>query len=198
MNAPGKAETMIMSRKILIAAAAAAAFVAPAVASAQSTSTINLNAQVDQQCMLGAPASTALDLGVLTGADGRLDASKTSAAVLVETEVDTAWCNTPSILKMEAQPLTTVISAYSAPNGFSRQLTYDAVLTGWPTSATVRPLGAGGEAEAPAGVPHAETLVLQISRLNTLNAGGVAETTGLYVEAGDYSGQVILTLTIAP
>ena len=193
-----KAESMTLTRTLLILGAAAAALGAPAVASAQSTSTINLNAQVDQQCMLGAPSSTTLDLGVLTGDDGRLDPAKTGAAILLETGIETAWCNTPSILKMEADPLTTVISAYATPNGFSRQLTYDAVLTGWPTPATVRPLGPGGEMSAGAGVPHAESLLLRISRLNTLNAGGVAETTGLYVEAGDYSGQITLTLTIAP
>lgn len=198
MTATGKAESMTMTRTILVACVAAAALAAPMAASAQSSSTINLNAQVDQQCMLGAPSSTLLDLGVLTGADGRLDPSKTGAAILLETGIETAWCNTPSILKMDADPLTTVISGYVTPNGFSRQLTYDAALTGWPTAATVRPLGAGAEAEAGAGVPYAEALSLKISRLNTLNAGGVAETTGLYVEAGDYSGQITLTLTIAP
>src|SRR5690606_27845810 len=114
-----------MTRKSLHAAGLAVALIAaPVAAQAQDTLSFTLNGNVPQACALGAPADTVLDLDDLTGPDGRLTAALLSDAPAVQTQIPNAWCNTPSILTVDAGPLSlgTNAPAYPTPNGFSRLL----------------------------------------------------------------------------
>ncbi len=185
-------------KPIVLALLGTAALSVPAMASAQSSSTININGEVPKKCMLGAPASTELQLGTLTGADGRLDNAKTGSAVLQSTTISDAWCNTPSRLEVEAQPLVTVITGYSTPAGFTRTVSYDALLEGWPTAMTVRPFATADSEASETSMAHASDLVLSISRLGAVASNGTSDDNSAFLEAGQYRGSVIVTLSVKP
>ena len=192
-----------MTRRLIIALAGFTALALPGVALAQEASqTVTLTAEVDEACVLGSPQLDNLPLGDLTGADGRLDPSKTGTTVLQTTAFLVAWCNTPSVLGLNAEPLAlTSAPAYATPTNFSRLLTYDATLVGWPSDLVDRPTVGSAAQSLDADSPHAapsDGLRLDISRLQTLNAAGTVETAGLALEAGTYSGTVTVTLATAP
>lgn len=182
----------------VLALVAAAALTMPALASAQSSSTININGEVPKKCMLGAPASTELQLGTLTGADGRLDSSKTGSAVLQTTTISDAWCNTPSRLEVEAQPLVTVITGYNTPAGFTRTVSYDALLEGWPAAMALRPFATAASDSTETSTAYANDLVLSISRLGAVAASGNSDDNSAFLEAGQYRGSVTVTLSVKP
>lgn len=188
-----------MTRKTLFAAGAAAVMaMTPAIAMAQDSLTFILNGQVPQACALSAPGETVLDLQDLTGPDGRLTAALLSSATAVQTEIPNAWCNTPSILSVDAGPLNLGAGApaYATPNGFSRLLTYDATLSGWPADIVHRPLVGALPTATAAANAHANTLNLTIASLQTLNAAGTAEAAGLVLEAGGYSAEIAISVTV--
>ena len=167
------------------------------VAFAQSAEII-VEANVSQACVLGNPSASELDLGDLTGPDGRLSTSLASSTPTVTTTIDVAYCNTPSTLSLDASPLgLDVVPGYSTPAGFARLITYDATLTGWPSVLVDRPVVGDAAKTAQAVAPHAATtLLLTISRLEALNAAGTSTNTAAIVEAGSYSGTIIIGITV--
>ncbi len=184
-------------RHLLLPLVATAAFAAPGLALAQSAD-IALDATVTQSCVLGSPAVSELDLGDLTGADGRIAASLAGASPSAVTTIDVAYCNTPSILSLDATPLGLEIApGYSTPAGFSRLITYDATLTGWPATLVDRPLVGDSAKSTTASAAHAApALQLSISRLEALNAAGTAANATAVIEAGTYSGAIIIGVAV--
>lgn len=162
---------------------------------AQAQVTVNLTGTVNEQCALGIPDLVVLNLMDLTGPDGRLTAELLSATPKVQTDIPNAWCNMPSTLKIEAAPLSQAVApGYNTPAGFSRLLTFDAVLEGWPAEIRHRPLLGSAASTTSANTPHAHDLTLSIASLQTLNADGASEAAGLVVEAGAYSTEIVISV----
>ncbi|MBN8551630.1 MAG: hypothetical protein J0L52_01885 [Caulobacterales bacterium] len=186
-------------RPLLLAPAPVAALLlAGSGAALAQTADIQIDAHVTQSCVLGSPSATELDLGDLTGPDGRLSAALASGAPSLTTTIDVAYCNTPSTLSLDASPLgLDVTPGYTTPAGFARLITYDATLTGWPTVLVDRPVVGDSAKTALAPAAHAaSTLHLSISRLETLNAAGTGANASAVVEAGSYSGTIIIGITV--
>lgn len=188
-------------KAIIFAASAVAALALAGTASAQSssqTSTVNLEASVTPACVLGNPTVTELDLGDLTGPDGRIAASLAGASPAGVTTIDVAWCNAPSTLSLNAAPLSLeTVPTYSTPNGFARLITYNATLTGWPSSLVDRPVVGDSAKTTDAGQAHAASaLSLSISALEALNAAGTGANTLAVIEAGTYSGVVVIGVAV--
>ena len=187
---------MFYRLKLTVAAGSVLLVPGIALAQAQAQSEINVSANVLKACGLGTPDQTFLDLGDLTGPDGKLASSKTGSAVLASTTIANAWCNAPHSVKMQAVPmLLQGTKPYGQPVYMTRAITYDATLQGWPAELVRRPRTGDDDVQinfagayAPAG-----GLVLKVARLNSLTANR-AEQTGLMLEAGTYKGTVTITL----
>jgi hypothetical protein len=188
-----------MFHRLNMTIAAAALLVVPGVAAAQTTATghIAVNSTVAGACGLGAPAQAVLDLHDLSGTDGRLDSSKRSSAVQATTVIADAWCNTPHSLTFAAKPMSLQETrTYAQPSYMARDITYDATLVGWPVDLSRRPKSGDDDVSIAmhgAYAPASPGLVLNISRLETLTAAKVEDST-LMLEAGHYKGTVTITL----
>lgn len=183
----------------LIVAMAGFAISAPLAVQAQDAySTVTLRATVGEACSLGDLDTTTLNLGDLTGPDGRLGPALVSTNVSAAAVFGTAWCNGPSTLKIDASPLNLEPNpAYGISSGFSRQLTYTATVVGWDNAVSHRPLVGDTEktsAVTAGAIAAAPNLELRISQIGTLAPGGASETPGLLLEAGDYRGVITITL----
>lgn len=170
------------------------------VAHAQTASAqIDISSTVIGACGLGAPNTTVINLGDLTGGNGLLDPSKKVTTTLGTATIADAWCNTSHSLTIEGQPMTlqrTVL--YAQPTYMTRHITFDAKLVGWPVGVNFRPRGGADRASIDVYSAHAAPslgLRLNISNLETLTAGRV-EQPGLMLEHGNYKG--VITVTLAP
>lgn len=185
-----------MTRNLLIALTVSAALAAPLAAQAQSTVTANVGGEVEKLCDMGSPTTATLELGDLTGSDGRLLPALAGSQAMTTT-IEGAWCNTPSTLKLDGVPMgLTVVPAYGAPAGFSRLVTYNATLTGWPSPLVYRPMPGGTAPTTDADRAHADTLLLAISNLAPLDGAGAAEAPLNVLEAGDYKGSVTVSVSV--
>ena len=188
-----------MNSKSALVLTACATLATPLSAWGQSaSSTVLLQGQVDEACSLGLPQTDTLDLQDLTGPDGRIDAAMRGPSVLVSTIIPIAWCNTSNILSIDAAPLELQAPpAWAVGAGFSRLATYDATLVGWSGGLTDRPLVGSAPKTLDTSGAQAATgsgLVLEISNLETLDAAGTVEDANLVLEAGSYSGAVVISL----
>ncbi len=189
-----------MYHRLKLTVAVAGLVVGPGVAAAQTSASnqIALSSTVAGSCGLGAPAQAVLDLHELSGADGKLDASKRSTATQVSTVITDAWCNSPHLLTFAAKPMALQETrSYAQPSYMARDITYDAKLVGWPVTLTRRPKTGDDDVsiELPGGYAAPNPgLVLRISRLETLTAAKVEDAT-LMLEAGHYKGTVTITLS---
>lgn len=187
-----------MTRNLLIALTASAALAAPVAAQAQSSGevTANIGGEVVKACDMGSPTTATLEIGDLTGSDGRLLPALAGSQTF-STTIEGAWCNTPSTLKLDGVPMgLTVVPAYGAPAGFSRLLTYNATLTGWPAPLVYRPMPGGTAPTTDADGARAETLLLAISNLAPLDGTGAAEAPTNVLEAGAYAGSVTVSVSV--
>ena len=187
-----------MNRKLLTALIASAALVAPLAAQAQdASSTVTINGEVEEACVVGQPTEVTLALGDLTGSDGRITPALAGATAAASTEIETAWCNAPSTLSLNGSPMAlTPTPGYATPAGFARLVTYDATLTGWPTLLVDRPINGDAAKTVDADGAHASALLLEISALEALDAGGTAPNTTAVLEAGAYSGSVVVSVAV--
>lgn len=187
-------------KRIAFALTTAALLAAPLAAHAQvQSSTVNLSGDVAKACVLGDPDVTEMNLGDLTGPDGKLTSALISAAISASTEIPIAWCNAPSVISIDASPLALVDTpAYATPAGFARLITYTAALTGWGTTLTDRPVvNDSAKTASAAEARAADPLGIEVSSLSTLNDAGTAENS-VFLEAGDYSATIVIGLTVQP
>lgn len=189
-----------MNRKLLIALTASAAMAAPLAAQAQvpdAVSAVAINGDVGQACVVGEPTEATLPIGDLTGSDGRITPALAGAGSAATTDIQNAWCNTPSTMTLDGEPMAlTATPAYSTPAGFSRLVTYNATLSGWPEPLLVRPLVGGAIDTADADGAHTSVLQLVISSLAALDASGTAEAPTAVLEAGGYAGSVTVSVAV--
>jgi hypothetical protein len=185
-----------MTRKLLIALTASAALAAPLAAQAQSTVTAAVGGTVIKGCDMGDPTVATLEIGDLTGTDGRLLPALAGSQQFTTT-IEGAWCNAPSTLKLDGVPMgLTVVPSYGAPSGFSRLVTYNATLTGWPDSLVYRPKLNTTAVTTGAVGARAASLLLAISNLAPLDAAGTVETPTNVLEAGSYAGSVTVSVSV--
>ena len=175
-----------MRTKIILAALALPAFAAPA--AAQVNGTVNVNGSVADRCLFTTPSET-ISVGELalpgTGANaGRLDAGKLDG----ETRTLSGWCNgTAATMTVEALPLLNADFTSAAPTGFDRRVDYSAAAAA--NSATANDTSTGSPG---AGSPV--SVGLFTGDVVVTLSGSSSPTGGLLV-AGDYQGQVIVTLS---
>lgn len=187
-----------MTRQIAILLATAL-LASPTAAAAQDSSSITLSGEVPKTCVIGQPTTVTLNLNDMTGADGRITAVLAGAAASASTTIDNAWCNTPSVLSLNADPLAlSQTPPYATPAGFARLVTYDATLSGWPAALVDRPFVGDTAKTTSALSPHAAQLTLEISMLEALSASGEAANPLAVLEAGSYSGSVTVSVAANP
>ncbi len=189
---------MTMNR-LLIAASALALFAGQAHAETASQAIV-INGDVEEACVLGAPSQSTINLGDMTGADGKLTTaltSSTSASPAGQVQIPEAWCNSPSTLAISATSLNlTATPPYSTPAGFSRNITYNAQATGWPAPAIFRPGTNVSPTQSAATAALLAPIDIKIYDLDTMDATGASESPGLVLEAGSYAGTILLTLQV--
>lgn len=189
-----------MNRKLLIAMTAAAALAAPMAAQAQSStaaSTANLGGTIEKACVIGSPTLATLPIGDLTGSDGRITPALSGGVPAATTDIQNAWCNTPSTMTLDGEPMAlTATPGYATPNGFSRLVTYNATLSGWPDPLVDRPLVGSDVVTTEADAAHTAVLQLVISNLAALDAAGTAEAPTNVLEAGGYAGSVTVAVSV--
>ena len=169
----------------ILIALAATALSSPAFA--QSTGTVDISGSVADRCLFTDDSETII-LGELArpGADG-------NAGRLAEGQVDnetatlTGWCNgTAATMTVEAIALTNSDFTGTAPNGFETRIDFTATAVANGESATDDSIEGGAGDPVDVGL-FTGSVVVTLS--DSATPGG-----GLLV-AGDYSGQVVVTLT---
>jgi len=178
-----------MKTSILAVAAVIAATAAfPAAAQTTSaTGTVTINGSVADRCQFTLP-SDVINAGELSlqgsGATaGKLDSSKLDG----QTRTLQGWCNgTAATMSVEAQRLVNTTFTTTPPAGFDRVVNYIATATANSANATDTSVTDGAGSSVPVGMFTGDVKV-------TLS-GSSSPTSGLLV-AGDYSGQVLVTLT---
>lgn len=184
----------------LILLPALAALATPGLSYAQASEqsqTITVNGTVAPACTLGAPATATLDLGALTGTDGKLKAALTGTAIAAQTTIANAWCNTPSIITLTSSPLTTPNPGYARPADFAREIAFTANLTGWSGAVTNTAMAANTSVPVTSNSAHAaDPLGVTFSALTPVVSGGAQPNN--FIEAGAYSATVSITLAVKP
>lgn len=183
-----------MNRMLLILPAAAA-MILPSASFAQTQSqAITITGSVSPACNVGAPEQSTVSIGALTGSDGKLRPELSGAAIVAETSINNAWCNTPNRITLTSSPLVLVTQpGYASPAGFARSVAFEAALTGWSGAVANKALTPNATVQADTETAYvAAPLGVIISKLSPVRDGVVAE--GSYIEAGAYSATVSITL----
>lgn len=172
-------------RSSLILAVALAASAAPVLA--QSTGTVDIDGTVADRCLFTTPSETIsvgeLSLGGTGATAGKLDADKLDG----ESRTLVGWCNgTAATMSVEAQPLLNSDFAGAAPTGFDTRINYTAEATANSVQASDDSIVAGAGSPANVGL-FTGNVVVALS--------GSATPRGGLLVAGDYNGQVLVTLT---
>ncbi len=165
-------------------AAAIAVVALPAIASAQSaTGTVDVSGSVEGRCLFTVPNET-INLGelALSGTDGtagRLD----TARVNTQSATLSGWCNhAAATMKVEALPLVNAAAATSAAFTNRVDFTASAEANGATASDTTTDTAVGAEEDV--GMFAGDVVVTLAS----------ASAAGKLLVAGDYEGQVLVTL----
>ncbi len=164
------------------AALSVAALSAPALAQS-STGTVDVSGSVEGRCLFTVPSETItlgeLALGGVDGTAGRLDTAK------VDTQSATlnGWCNNAAAtMKVEALALTNSAAATSA--AFTNRIDFTATAAANDVTASDTTTDAAIGAEEDVGMFSGDVVVTLAS----------ADAAGKLLVAGDYTGQVLVTL----
>lgn len=178
-----------MKTSILAVAAVLAATAAMPAAAQNATGTVTVNGSVADRCEFTLP-SDVINAGELSQAGsgatgGKLDTSKLDG----QSRTLKGWCNgTAATMSVEAQQLVNTSFTTTPPAGFDRVVDYTATATANSANATDTSTVAGAGTSVPVGMFTGDVVVAL--------SNSSSPTGGLLV-AGDYSGQVLVTLTPA-
>jgi hypothetical protein len=189
-----KIETGESKMKNLLIAATALATLASAPAFAQQTETIDLTANVTASCTAGPTGGFTVPLGDITGSGvGTLDTTKVNKNL--GSLAGPIVCNgVNSKLSVQAGALTNqdagALPAGSGAAGFSRTVDFKATinLTGYASGAT-------SVADSSTTAGDTEVTVGLISSGGNLVLSDSVIKNGTTLIAGDYAGDVVITLT---
>jgi hypothetical protein len=175
-------KTILLRASLLLGAALSAG---PALA--QDSDTMNVQSQVAPFCSELTVSATPMNLGTLTGPSGQLLSSFSSGA---ETERELAasfYCNAPATVTIVATPLTTPNSTTDTAS-FTSRVDYTATLVWDDVNGNVSSTVSSG---AVIPVPEANIGPMKLTLSNP------AVVSNRRPVAGDYSGQVTLTVALA-
>lgn len=171
-------------RKLITFAAPFALLASPAMAAtaaAEVTGEVAITGEVTARCAFTLGSET-IALGEISGSDGKLDVTKVNG----QTKDLTGWCNgTSSTIAVNATALTNTLTG----TGFDSTVTYTATATVGSVSATD-----SDSTDTAAGA--AATVGLFNGNITVALSGAATPTSALMV-AGDYTGNVQVTLTPA-
>jgi hypothetical protein len=158
-------------------------------AAAQSTGTVAVDGSVAGRCLFTTPSAT-ISVGEMSVQGTGATAGKLNASVINgQTRTLVGWCNgSASTMSVETQPLMNTGFAPAAPAGFDKRVDYTATAVANTVSADDSSTNAGAGASATVGLFTGDVVV-------TLSAAS-SPTSGLLI-AGDYQGQVVVTLSPA-
>ncbi len=176
-----------MKTSLLAVAAVIAAAAALPAAAQTATGTVTVNGSVADRCQFTTP-SAVINAGELAlqgaGANsGKLDTSKLDG----QSRTLVGWCNgTAATMAVEAQRLVNTSFLTTPPAGFDRVVNYSASALANSATANDTSVTDGAGTGVPVGIFSGDVVV-------TLSSSS-SPTSGRLV-AGNYSGQVLVTLT---
>lgn len=166
--------------KLLLPGIAALALGGAAPVLAQATGEVDVNGFVEDRCQFTTIGDSVIELGEISGDDGRLD----EAAVDAGTATLQGWCNgSAATIVVEALPL---INAASGAANFDKRVDYRATTTAGSAAPIDDSTDAGAGAEVALGLFSGD-IVVDISNAASPNDG--------LMVAGDYVGSIVVTLT---
>jgi hypothetical protein len=166
--------------KLLLLGGAALALGGAAPAFAQATGEVDVHGYVDDRCQFTSLGDTVIELGEISGEDGKLD----EAAVDAGTATLQGWCNgSASTIGVEALPL---LNAASASPSFENRVDYRATATAGSAAPIDDSTDAGAGADVSLGLFSGD-IVVDISNSASPSDGRMV--------AGDYVGSIVVTLT---
>jgi hypothetical protein len=168
-------------------ASLAALSMASQVAAQEVTGTVNIDGSVADRCLFTTDNAVIsvgeLALGGAGSTAGRLDATKLDG----QTRTLVGWCNgTAATIEVEALALQNTSFTGTPPAGFDRRIDITASATANNVTATDSSITAGSGAPA--------TVGLFTGAIDVTLSNSSSPTNGLLI-AGDYVGQVLVTLT---
>jgi hypothetical protein len=175
----------MLKRSLILAGIATCAFATPAFS--QATGTVDITGSVADRCLFTTPSATIV-LGELARSGTGATAGRLNEAVVdAGTATLTGWCNgTAATMKVEALPLLNTDFLAAAPSGFDTRINYTADALANSATATDTSTVAGAGTAVSVGTFTGNVVV---------NLGSSATPGGGLLVAGDYAGQVIVTLT---
>lgn len=168
-------------RKLIILSAPLALLASPALAATgEATGTVDVTGSVAGRCMFTVDSKT-IDLGEISlAADGKLDPSKVNE----RSETLTGWCNnTAATISVLATELT---NTTAAPTGFDNRVNYTATAKAGDIEAQDDTLDPSAGAASSLGLFAGDI---------TVTLSGASSPNNALMVAGDYSGNVVVTLT---
>jgi hypothetical protein len=175
----------MLKKSFILAGMAACVLATPAFA--QSTGTVTVTGSVADRCLFTTPSATIL-LGELARPGSDANAGKLDEAVVdAGTATLVGWCNgTAATMSVEAQPLLNTDFVGAPPSGFDTRIDYTADALANSATATDTSTVAGAGTAVSVGMFTGNVVV---------NLGSSATPGGGLLVAGDYAGQVLVTLT---
>ncbi len=166
-------------KKLLLLGSAAIAVASAAPALAQVNGEVDVEGYVDDRCQFAILGHAIIDLGEISGDDGRLD----EGAVDAGQATLQGWCNgSASTIWVEAFPL---INAAVASPSFDNRVDYRATATAGSAAPIDDTTDGGSGSEVPLGLFNGD-IVVDISNSASPN--------DRLMVAGDYVGSIVVTL----
>jgi hypothetical protein len=166
--------------KFVLLGSAVMAFGGAAPAFAQATGQVDVNGYVDDRCQFVTIGNAVIDLGEISGTDGKLDTATVNAGQATLQ----GWCNgSASTIGVEAFPL---LNAAAGAASFDKRVDYQATATAGTAVPTDLTTDAGAGTPVALGLFNGD-IVVDIDSSSS-------PTNGLMV-AGDYVGSIVVTLT---
>ena len=187
-----------MSRKISFAVALIGISVTtPAFAQDSDTETVAVAGQVAPLCILGTPSQSSVNLGQLVDVSGTRVGRLTVIANRT-VSMPQSFCNyANSAIRVDATALTGSDTS-TPPTGFARAVNFGATVSGWATTNAVATTAATAAGTSPTATATGGTQPAPKIGDVTLTLGTFSVPSDALLVAGNYSGQVVITLGPAP
>ena len=175
-------KTIFLRASLLLSSAL---FAYPALA--QDTDTLTVLSQVAPFCSELSVSSAPMNLGALTGPNGQLLPSFAGGAETQRELATSFYCNAPATVTIKATPLTTANSTTDTAS-FTSRVDYTATLVWDDINGNVSSTVPGGAVIA---APEANIGPIMLTLSNPVVVNNLRPV------AGDYNGQVTLTIALA-
>jgi hypothetical protein len=188
----------MMFRPTSIALALAGlALASPAFAQDSDSETVNVGGQVAPLCILGTPSQTAIDLGQLVDVSGTRVGRLTTIANRT-VSMPASFCNyANSAIRVDATALIGSDTS-TPPTGFARAVNYGATVSGWAATDAAATTAATAAGTNPTTTATGGTQPAPKIADVTLTLNSFSVPSDVLLVAGNYSGQVVITLGPAP